>query len=58
MHNNISLFLKLQNMNIKKSNTYKLYLVLQLKLKSWQLESLLELGEYRNLNNLATDIGI
>lgn len=45
-------------MNIKKSNTYKLYLVLQLKLKSWQLESLLELGEYRNLNNLATDIGI
>lgn len=59
MHNNISLFLKLQNMNIKKSNTYKLYLALQLKLKlkPWQLESLLGLGEYRNLSDLATEIG-
>lgn len=43
-------------MNIKKSNTYKLYLALQIKLKSWQLESLLGLGEYRSLNDLATDI--
>lgn len=44
-------------MNIKKSNTYKHYLALQLKLKPWQLESLLGLGEYRNLSDLATDIG-
>lgn len=43
-------------MNIKKSNTYKLYLALQIKLKSWHLESLLGLGEYRSLNDLATDI--
>lgn len=58
MYNNISLFLKVQNMIIKKSNTCKRYLALQLKLKSGQPQIIFGLGEYRNLNSLATDKGI
>jgi hypothetical protein len=42
-----------------KSNTYKLnYLALQLKLKSWQLESVVGLDEDGNLNDLAANTGI
>lgn len=47
---------KTENMIIKKSNTYKL--CPQLKLEFRQLHSILGLGEYRNLNDLATNIGI
>lgn len=59
MYDNISLFLELENMVIKKSNNCKLYLFSSLiKLESWQPQSILGFGEYRNLNDLATDIGI
>lgn len=53
------LFLKLKNIIIKKSNIYDLYLLSpQLKLEFWQSQSILGLGEYRNLNDLATNTGI
>lgn len=53
-------FLKLQNKIIKKSLILInfTYLALQLKLESRQPQFILGLGEYTNLNDLATDIGI